>query len=163
MLELTESETGLKFRIENNVLKCLLSHRQLKDKCESGGLLFSNLAAEDCINITEISTPSFLDIRNKFFFNHNKINAQKRINTNFKKGLHYIGDWHSHPEEIATPSNKDIESIKDIFRSSKHKLNFMIHIIIGQSKNPNDIYMCITDGNKILRCSPNLTHENIKK
>lgn len=154
MVEFIENETKLIVRLEEAALSILMSQRQARGANESGGLLFSRLDSDAIISIAEVSIPVKSDIRNKYYFKHDKIKAQKTIEENFKRGLHYIGDWHSHPQLIPEPSTSDVKSIKDVFQQSRHALNFMVHIIIGQSENPEDLYVCLTNGHKILACEP---------
>ncbi|EOG1939485.1 Mov34/MPN/PAD-1 family protein [Vibrio fluvialis] len=154
MCNFEDKETGIIIRIEEQALDILLANRQTKSGFESGGLLFSPLTSENIVYITHVSTPSELDLRRQLFFKHDKSTAQKTISHFFKKGLHYIGDWHSHPQDKPQPSPQDIQSMKDIFLKSKHSLNFMLHIIVGIDEDCNKFYVCLTNGTKIHQCSP---------
>ena len=39
------------------------------------------------------------------------------------KGLHFVGDWHTHPEAVPTPSSSDIRTIKEAVAKSRHHLH----------------------------------------
>ena len=152
MLKFEEKETGIIIALDKKALETLFEHRQNKFSQEAGGLLFSPLDSESIINIMSISTPRKSDYRSQFFFKHDSVSAQKTINKYFKKNLHYIGDWHTHPQKIPQPSPIDLQSINDIFLKSTHELNFMVHMIVGLSEDPRDLYICITDGFKVRQC-----------
>ncbi len=49
----------------------------------------------------------------------------------FESGLHYIGDWHTHPQDYPVPSQADKKKILKIFNISKHELSCMLLLIIG--------------------------------
>ena len=36
----------------------------------------------------------------------------------FQEGLLFIGDWHTHPERIPSPSRSDLQSIRNIYNGS---------------------------------------------
>jgi integrative and conjugative element protein (TIGR02256 family) len=69
--------------------------------------------------------------------------ANQFIKNEFEESNHtriYIGEWHTHPEDIPTPSFVDVRSIHDIFEKAKRK--YLIVAIVGY----NDIYWGCYDG-----------------
>ena len=52
----------------------------------------------------------------------------------------YIGEWHTHPESIPTPSQVDICSIVDSFNTAKRVLPFLIMMIVGTESNYCSVY-----------------------
>ena len=44
----------------------------------------------------------------------------------------YLGDWHTHPEDVPKPSPRDLASIDDIARRSMHQLPGFLLCIVGQ-------------------------------
>jgi integrative and conjugative element protein (TIGR02256 family) len=89
---------------------------------------------ENNIYITRVSFPSNQDKSSRFSFSRNKNYAQAIIDFEFhnsNKRTIYLGEWHTHPEELPTPSNTDRKMIKDQF--SKNKLNepFLLQYIQG--------------------------------
>jgi integrative and conjugative element protein (TIGR02256 family) len=64
----------------------------------------------------------------------------------FEQGLHYVGDWHTHPEPIPHPSATDTAEILDIFRCSKHELAAMLLVIVGQSTFPKGLFVGAVHG-----------------
>ncbi|RWE08122.1 MAG: hypothetical protein EOS23_24970 [Mesorhizobium sp.] len=43
---------------------------------------------------------------------------QREIDQYFANGLEYVGDWHTHPGKVPTPSRDDIYSIDNVLRES---------------------------------------------
>jgi len=138
----------------SEALNTLYSYRQIGKMSEAGGLLFTEQVDSDVIEITCITSPLKLDFRTRFGFNPNKKTAQKAINKHFDDGFHYIGDWHSHPQDKAIPSPKDIKTIKDIFNKSKHHLNYLVMIVLSSNSDFSSSYVALTDGKRIFQCFP---------
>ena len=119
-----------KIIILKNVLENIRKHMQIGDMPENGGLLFAEFTLPEII-VKKISISDESDFRSKYEFIPNQRRQQQIINSYFKKGLHYIGEWHTHPENKPLPSIKDISSMKETFIKSKHELNFFLLIIAG--------------------------------
>lgn len=121
------------------VLSHFKEHQQKskRDK-ESGGQLFAVINENGNHWIIEKATgPNRKDFRSRFGFKANRKIEQNDINSAFEKGLHFVGDWHTHPESHPTPSSEDKKSISDIFIKSKHELPGFIMIIVGNDELSN--------------------------
>ena len=58
-----------------------------------------------------------------------------RLYDKFAFGLHYVGEWHSHPCGLPNPSGIDDESLMRISRYDKANCSEPILIIVGGSPN----------------------------
>lgn len=129
--------------IDETVTSIFLKYVQLNpNSFESGGILTGKIYDES-IEILNCSEPTKLDNRQKYNFNRSCKSAQVFINKRFdmSKGEEiYLGEWHTHPEDIPTPSQLDIKSFSKTI--SKNILNSCIHfmIIIGRVENYIGIY-----------------------
>ncbi|MFW2135495.1 Mov34/MPN/PAD-1 family protein [Chryseobacterium sp. TY4] len=102
-------------------------------KPESGGVLTGKIY-ENLVDILNCSEPSHLDKRSRYNYNRSHKSAQKYINEKFEESGGeeiYLGEWHTHPEDIPSPSCTDVKSFNKTL--NKNKLNSDIHfmIIIG--------------------------------
>ena len=57
----------------------------------------------------------------------------------------YLGEWHTHPEDIPTPSEQDMKMIKEQFHKNSLNEPVIFLVIVGLKKN----YINIYDGKKI--------------
>lgn len=146
MLRFISRTTGLQVAITDEVVTKLEGFKNTRN--EQGGMLFSKLETASDLIVYDISTPSEGDKSARFAFNIDLNNANITIKKKHGQGLHYVGDWHSHHESCPTPSQTDIETIKSIFNESKHNLNYLVHIIIGNETINNSCVM-LTDGQEI--------------
>ena len=101
---------------------------------ESGGIVTGKIY-DDLIEILNCSEPSDLDTSSRYNFNRSFKTAQNFINERFEisNGKEvYLGEWHTHPEDIPTPSKTDINSFTKTIK--KNRLNSKVHfmIIIGR-------------------------------
>jgi integrative and conjugative element protein (TIGR02256 family) len=71
---------------------------------------------------------------------------QREIDERFSKGLHFIGDWHTHPEDRPQPSPIDINSTGDGVRRSRHSLRGFVMVIVGRIDFPDGLHVAIHDG-----------------
>jgi integrative and conjugative element protein (TIGR02256 family) len=112
---------------------------------ESGGQLFARIAG-DAIRVAEATGPRKTDKRSRFSFVADRRAEQREIRGRYADGLHYVGDWHTHPERIPTPSGLDLESIRECVRRSTHRLNAFVLVVVGNADFPEGLHVSIHDG-----------------
>ena len=109
---------------------------------EAGGQLFATFG-EDQITLRHATGPSWLDRRQRFRFFPNWWAARSDIRRMHRARFHYVGDWHTHPEPVPTPSHMDRESMHDIFQKSRHDLAGFLMVIVGTDPVPDGLYVGI--------------------
>lgn len=130
---------GGKFSIsvDDACLSELEKRRQLGRSPERGGQLFAEIVDGD----VRIVLASDVDgKRSRFSFLPYRWREQREIAKEFKRGLHYVGDWHTHPEEVPRPSGFDVEKILGVYRESDHELPFLVMLIVGRAPFPEGLY-----------------------
>lgn len=128
--------SGERLILSRRAYEHLVSHLQIRaGSTEAGGPLFS-VVKEQLHVICDASGPFRNDHRRKFFFMPHRNSTQLEINRRHALGQHFIGTWHSHPEEIPSPSNTDLTTMRSIFAASDHDLHSMVMIILGKSREP---------------------------
>jgi len=71
-----------------------------------------------------------------------------------RNGLHFVGDWHTHPEPVPTPSAADIRTIKEAVAKSRHHLHGFIMIVVGSSDFPDALHVSLNTTDSNLRLVP---------
>jgi integrative and conjugative element protein (TIGR02256 family) len=115
---------------------------------EAGGQLFAKFIGPH-VHIMEATVPSLLDSRGRFSFRPNRPLQRRQIAERYARGLHFVGDWHTHPEVHPTPSSEDIVSMQDCFRRSTHDLGAFIMLIVGTARPPEGCYIGVLNGDCI--------------
>ena len=117
--------------ISKEVLQTFKNYQQDKFyKRESGGHLFAKFY-DDRACIEYASVPHRFDIRLRTRFTLSGKRRNEIISQMYKKGLHYIGDWHTHPEPYPSYSKIDILSMRKLYCESTQQLNNFLMIIVG--------------------------------
>lgn len=127
--------------LEKNVLKHFRNHQQFASRSkEAGGQLFGTFS-ENAVNVKLATGPRISDQRSRFFFSGDRKKDRKEINARYREGLHYLGDWHTHPEKKPSPSKTDLFSMSELFAKSKHELRAFVMIIVGTSDFPTGLHV----------------------
>lgn len=130
-----------KFPLElsDGVLETFDSHRQrTRLHREIGGQLFARFS--DGHYLVERAT-CVRGARSRFSFKPDRGAEQAEIEALFMQQLHYVGDWHTHPEDQPTPSGPDRAKMLGIFQQSQHELPFMLMLIVGRDPFPLGLYV----------------------
>jgi integrative and conjugative element protein (TIGR02256 family) len=135
--------------INRNIFNNISKYMQEGNKPESGGLLFAEFCLPK-IFVKKASMPNKTDCRSRHEFKPDQVVQQKTINAYFKKGLHYIGEWHTHPEKYPVPSVIDIASMKNTFIASRHELNYFLLIIVGNKISDDMFWIGLQNASKTI-------------
>lgn len=69
----------------------------------------------------------------------------------FDQELHFVGDWHTHPERHPIPSFVDDRSMAECVRKSDHLLNGFLLVIVGTALPPDGWHVSVHDGSNRYR------------
>lgn len=131
---------------EEPVLDHLSAHRQTRLwHREAGGLLFARIE-DKTIRVVEATGPRPTDRRSRFGYAADRAAEQAEIDARHPLGLHYVGDWHSHPERWPTPSGRDVETMASRVLESRHELGGILFAIIGTAPLPDGLTVVVHDG-----------------
>lgn len=122
-----------------------------KDKKESGGILLGQIN-KDSILITRASIPNKKDKADRYNFVRDKTMSQLIIDYEYANSdgrTLYLGEWHTHPADIASPSGDDRLMIHEQFSKNKIHTDFLLLVIMGLK---ND-YISIYNGNNLKKIS----------
>ena len=102
-------------------------------KKEAGGILLGQVSNKS-IYIIKASVPNRFDIATRYSFHRDKNIAQIIVNHEFYNSMGktiYLGEWHTHPEDYASPSSQDIKMIKGQMKLGKLNESFALLVIRG--------------------------------
>ena len=151
-------ESGEYLTLEQNVLNHFVKWRQLDPKTpETGGQLFGAVEGQ-CIKVKLATGPRSSDQRGRFFFVADRLAERREIGALHKSGLHYFGDWHTHPQAFPTPSGTDLASMADLFARSKHELNAFLMVIVGTAGFPEGLHVSLHEANSWSKLAPGNPH-----
>jgi integrative and conjugative element protein (TIGR02256 family) len=138
--------SGQALVLSDTVIEYLENHRQIEQcSAEAGGQLFASFVARE-VRIEEATGPRPTDKRGHTFYRPDRRAERKEIKDRYKLGLHYIGDWHTHPSARPEASSTDLRNIKECFVRSQHELNGFVLVIVGTSPAPEGLRVSVNDG-----------------
>ena len=148
------ANSGQRVIFSDEVLAHFAKYRQIRWwQREAGGQLFAQFKLPNIV-VVEATGPRPGDSRSRYGYRPDRKAEQREIVDRHAKGLHFVGDWHTHPEDLPTPSGSDEESIKEAFVQSRHVLNAFLLVITGRLPPPQGLALWIYDGSNRLRLSP---------
>lgn len=125
-------DPGRLLRFDSAAAGTFAAHRDGRS-VEAGGILLGRIYPTEVV--IEIATePNPADRAGRFFFDRSRAAAQVAVNTAWSTSLGeriYLGEWHSHPADVAEPSNRDREMILNMLRESKMHIDFLILVVLG--------------------------------
>lgn len=143
--ELRYEVHGLSVTFTGDVLEHFTKYRQRR--CyhrEAGGQLFAKIREKNW-TISAVTGPRRSDLRSRFGFVPDKRIEQDEIYSYHAKGLEYVGDWHTHPQDIPRPSPDDVESIGNVVRQSQHHFPGFLLCIVGRIDFPEGLWLSFHD------------------
>ena len=158
---------SLRFRLPNGLGSLVLSptvlthfeaHKQLKCLAsEAGGQLFATFENWSIMNIVDVTGPRPTDKRSMFRYQPDRIAENAEIREQFARGLHFVGDWHTHKQRVPMPSSTDENSIRELVQRSSYDLAGFVLVVVGQTEFPNGLHVSFhtKTGSTILRANTN--------
>jgi integrative and conjugative element protein (TIGR02256 family) len=145
VIEYSIAASGQTLVFSDTVIEHVLSNRQTKtgDR-EAGGQLFARVSRYE-IYIAEATGPRTSDRRSRLSYRPDRKLEQGEIDESQRRGLVFVGDWHTHPELMPEPSTQDLVSISECFRKSSHHLNAFLLVVVGASGAPKDLHVSLHD------------------
>jgi integrative and conjugative element protein (TIGR02256 family) len=138
-------ESAQRLVIRSAVLRHFRNHQQKRTGLlEAGGQLFARLSLDEVV-VERATGPRRTDFRTRTQYVPDRSAEQPEIDHWHRRGLHYVGDWHTHPETIPHPSGSDSASIRESFLKSKHSLLGFLLMIVGTEELPAGLYVSLNN------------------
>ncbi len=135
------NDTHQALSITRPALQHVARHRQSTPwATEAGGQLFGTIdAAQVCV--TEASGPYAGDERSRYRYRSNPTAAQRAIEEHHKKGLLYLGEWHTHAEDYPCASDLDDDAMRRLIASSQLNSSALLMMIVGRARGAAGLAM----------------------
>lgn len=146
MITIPLTTEGASLVLSDAVVERFALHQQVhRDQAEAGGQLFARITRYE-IFVEEATGPRPTDRRGRTHYTPDRQAERKEIRERFVLGLHYVGDWHTHPESVPTPSPVDRFTISDCSRRSTHKLAGFLLVVVGNGDFPQCLHISLNHG-----------------
>lgn len=118
-MKITNKELGLSLCIDDDLLQRLAEHGKCHYPKEFGGLLIGRYSDNKKeVSIEETLLPKLFS-SSRYSFERQTADLKQILEEMFqqKPSLYYVGEWHTHPDSAAVPSNTDFQAMNAIVRS----------------------------------------------
>lgn len=108
-------------------------HVQVGDLPESGGVLLGTVHERGLL-VTVATTPTRLDRQLRYFFERLSFGHRalaKRMWHHSAGTTRYIGEWHTHPQDIPAPSGIDLDEWRKLAKKRADKRP-LLAVIVGR-------------------------------
>jgi len=103
---------------------------------ESGGVMLGRLMERSHdVLVDAVTEPNALDRAGRYFFRRARQPAQSAIAAAWSASggtRNYLGEWHTHPEPIPTPSGHDRADWRRLCAKAEFEQEFLLFLIVGQ-------------------------------
>ena len=140
MIRYDIAKSGQSIVLTDTLLEHLKRQKQKWWQSERGGQLFASLSV-GLVKIQLATGPRSSDRRTRCSYLPDRLSEQQEIDACFSKGLHFVGDWHTHSSKKPVPSQADLTVTRSIFQSSTHQLNAIVLLIVGQASFPVGLFV----------------------
>jgi len=152
-LKLTCTNIGLNLEVEQELLDELYHEGMKHYPKEFGGLLVGYYSDDfkTCKITTSIMPRKYKSSR--YFFERGKEGLKQKLIEfyNSTPRLIYVGEWHTHPDSIPSPSNTDLNAMVEIAESPDVSIENPILVILGVNKKEMKIGAFVYSKNKLLK------------
>lgn len=129
------SDTNLQIELSNEQLDLLHKLCEESNPYETGGIIIGKYSDDGLTaHISEISNSPVDSVKKKALFKRGIKGLQKRLDTLWKDGYYYLGEWHYHPNSLPNPSGSDIKQMISLSQNNKLNCPEPILVIIGGNK-----------------------------
>ncbi len=121
-----------------DVVNTLLMYRQVDlTQSEAGGLLVGrHLLNGDDLAVDIVTKPTSGDLRSLYGFYRSEMHQSllERAWAASDNTATYLGNWHTHPEPVPTPSSVDYQDWNRALSHDTYEGNNLFFVIVGQKK-----------------------------
>lgn len=147
------TELGLTLEIEDNLLSSLIDIGVKHYPNEFGGFLIGNYSEEQThLRITDTILPNKFK-GTPYLFERDTIGIDDKLKQFYDEEpkKYYLGEWHTHPNNLPIPSSTDINAINSIANNAGVSIKNPIMLIIGYNKIKVEIGFYVQFKNKLYR------------
>jgi len=124
-------------KLGEDALAGMLRFAQLSEAAtEAGGVLIGrHIADSKDVVIDRVTVPMAGDRRTRTRFDRAHRRHQKALDEAWERSSGtsvYLGEWHTHPEPLPTPSNIDLNDWRKRLVNDRVEADFLLFLIVGQ-------------------------------
>lgn len=151
------NELGLTMEIDDDLLRSIIDIGIKHYPNEFGGFLIGNYSeTQTHLRITDTILPNKFN-GTPYLFERDAVGIDDRLKQFYDEEpkKYYLGEWHTHPDNLPIPSSTDINAINSIANHPDVSIKNPIMLIIGYNKTKVELGFYVQFKNKIYRYEKN--------
>lgn len=147
------NELGLTLEIEDDLLCNLIDIGIKHYPNEFGGFLIGNYSeTQTHLKITDTILPNKFK-GTPYLFERDTVGVDDKLKQFYaeKPKKYYLGEWHTHPNNLPIPSSTDINAINSIANHPEVSIKNPVMLIIGYDKTKVELGFYVQFKNKLYR------------
>lgn len=103
-------------------------------RAETGGILIGEYLGDgSAVRIHEVTAMPVDSSFRRSWFKRGRKGLEAILQDRWERGLHYVGEWHSHPGGSPDPSGSDIAAMQKIAGDPLYRCQSPVLLIVGGS------------------------------
>lgn len=150
---LKATEIGLSISIDENLINELIEIGKKHYPKEFGGFLVGNYVNDfKQLNITDTILPRKYKAT-KYLFQRDTVGIDGLLKSFYNETpkKYYVGEWHTHPDNLPILSNTDINAVNTINNYKEVAIQNPVFLIIGYSNTEVELGFYVSFKNKLYR------------
>lgn len=131
--------------LTNQASRALKKEAVARRNRETGGILIGRYSDDLCLARIEVITGEPFGSRASWnWFTRGSLGLKRLLRRQWRSGLHYLGEWHSHPLPDPTPSQTDLVAMIEIAKDPRFSCSMPILLIVGMPLDESPILISVT-------------------
>jgi integrative and conjugative element protein (TIGR02256 family) len=146
-------EIGLVINVDDTLLSSIIDIGVKHYPNEFGGFLIGHYSTNQIqLNITDTILPNKYKAT-PYLFEIETIGIEDKLENYYSENpqKYYVGEWHTHPNNLPIPSNTDINAINAIANHKEVSIKNPVMLIIGYNKTKIELGFYVQFKNKLYR------------
>lgn len=147
------NEIGLIISVEDSLLSNIIDIGEQHYPNEFGGFLIGHYSNNQTqLNITDTILPNKYKAT-PYLFDRDTIGIEDKLKNYYSQNpqKYYVGEWHTHPNNLPIPSSTDIKAINAITNHKDVSIKNPVMLIIGYNKIKIELGFYVQFKNKLYR------------
>jgi [CysO sulfur-carrier protein]-S-L-cysteine hydrolase len=147
------NKIGLIISVEDSLLSNIIDIGEQHYPNEFGGFLIGHYSNNQTqLNITDTILPNKYNAT-PYLFERDTIGIEDKLKNYYSENpqKYYVGEWHTHPNNLPIPSGTDIKAINAITNHNDVSIKNPVMLIIGYNKTKIELGFYVQFKNKLYR------------
>ncbi|WP_378942665.1 Mov34/MPN/PAD-1 family protein [Mesorhizobium sp. ANAO-SY3R2] len=142
------ADARFRVTVESGAMRLVLAKARAAGDRETGGILIGHIDSNGRAVVQEATGKPRGSIFGWYTFVRKTRGLASLLKTRWQESQHYLGEWHSHPGALPTPSEQDRATMRAIARDDGYCCPEPILLIVGTRNDSTEISITVFPRNE---------------